>query len=297
MSRIVPPSARFRRSSSRLLAGLLLAGLLLVIAWPVPADEPEESQAGAPATQAAVDLDARRAQIEAAERRFNGAARERDRQSFHDLLAKDSVFLAGELHRGRLEVMAIWQHLFDGKYDFRYQAETLEVTVARSGELGWSIGEVRTSFQRPGIATEQVTEGHYLHLWTLVEGSWQLSYSSSLVVHPSLGAARDPRGGLMTAWPELADQIGAEIEIRWSPDVLVRAESGELAYSFGRYEASFVPRDATSKQTETAVPATDAGETTITGKGHFLAVWQKDDRGHWQLAAEGFTPPGIYGAG
>lgn len=83
----------------------------------------------------------------------------------------------------------------------------------------------------------------------------------------------------MTAWPELADQIGAEIELRWVPSTTVRSASGELAYSLGEYEASF-----------------QSGESSIvSGAGSFVAVWRKDEKGAWQLAAEGFTPPGIYG--
>ncbi|MCP3960636.1 MAG: nuclear transport factor 2 family protein [bacterium] len=243
-----------------------------------------------------------RARVEAAEHRLNQAARQRDRQGFHDLLARDSVFLAGELHSGRLAVMAIWQHLFDGKYDFRYEAEMLETTVASSGDLAWSVGTARTSFRRPGTDSDESTDGHYLHVWRPDdEGAWRLTHASTLVVHPTLGAARDPRGGLMTAWPELADQIGARIEIRWIPEATARAESDELAFSFGEYEATFVPAAGSPGEAEPAAePSTtepDAGsgdDAKIAGKGHFLAVWQKDDRGNWQLAAEGFTPPGIY---
>ena len=248
-----------------------------------------------PGPEAAVATQGPRERVEAAERRFNQAARERDRQTFHDLLAGDSVFLAGELHSGRSAVMAVWQHLFDGKFDFRYDAETLETTVARSGELAWSIGTVRTSFRRPGMDTDETTDGHYLHIWRPnEEGAWRLAYAATLVVHPSLGASRDPRSGLMTAWPELADQVDAQIEIRWSPEVTERAGSGELAFSFGGYEASFSPP---AEAPDGSAPDAGDGDAEITGKGHFLAVWQKDDRGHWQLAAEGFTPPGIYGDG
>ena len=293
MSRIAPTTnARCRRHADLRFSSLFI--LAAVASWPATAAEPEaESPPLDDPPGAAVEHEARRTEVEAADRRFNRAARERDRQSFHDLLTQDSVFLAGELHRGRLAVMAIWQHLFDGKYDFRYDAQLFDVTVARSGEFGWSVGSAKTSFQRPGVATAEVIDGHYLHLWTRGEdGAWRLSHASTLVVHPSLGAARDPRSGLMTAWPELADQIGAQIEIRWRPEQLVRAESGELAYSFGEYEASFAPPAA-----EDAEPAEgEDGSATVAGKGHFLAVWQKDDAGHWQLAAEGFTPPGIYGA-
>jgi uncharacterized protein (TIGR02246 family) len=304
---------------------LLLAAAVLLpatAAEPAPAEpaatDPPPAAAGEAA--AAPDLDVLRAEVEAAERRYNRAARERDRETFHGLLTKDTVFLAGELHAGRLAVMAVWQPLFDGKYDFRYDAETLESTVARSGEWAWSVGSVETRYQRPGVTTEDVTESDYLHVWSRDEdGEWRLAYNSTLVVHPSLGAARDPRSGLMTPWPELADQIGARIEIRWNPEKVVRAESGEMAYTFGVYEASFTPPSATGDGDDAAGddaadddPAgddaagdgdngadadadADADAETIAGEGHFLAVWEKDDAGHWQLAAEGFTPPGIYG--
>jgi hypothetical protein len=31
--------------------------------------------------------------------------------------------------------------------------------------------------------------------------------------------------------------------------------------------------------------------------GFFPSAWQKDEKGRWQLAAEGFTPPTIHGPG
>ncbi len=231
------------------------------------------------------------AQVEAAEEDFNRAARERDRDSFRNLLSKDSLFLAGELQQGRLAVLAVWQHLFDGKYDFRYEAELIEASVAASGDMAWAVGSVRTSFQRPGLPTPEVLDSHYLHIWTPEEGSWKLSHAASLVVHPTLGSARDPRSGLMTAWPELADQIDSNIALRWTPEEKIRAASGEMAFTFGRYEASFTPD---SPETEEQ-PSEDTQEGAVSGGGHFLAVWQKDAQGHWQLAAEGFTPPEIYG--
>jgi len=229
-------------------------------------------------------------EVEAAENSFNQAARERDREAFQALLAEDTVFLAGELHQGRLGVLAIWQHLFDGKFDFRYEAELLEAHAAGSGEFAWAIGEVETSFQRPGLDTAETTAGHYLHVLERDdEGTWRITHNASLVVHPTLGAARDPRSGLMTAWPELADLVDAQIDVAWRPTTTVRAESGEMAYTFGEYEATFTPTVPADEKTS---PETEP--EAIGGKGHYLAIWQKDDAGHWQLAAEGFTPPGIY---
>jgi len=313
MSRSVPtPSGPSRQAAPRFLALLLLASAVLppaTAAEPAPAEpaatDPPPAAAGEAATP---DLDALRAEVEAAERRYNRAARERDRETFHGLLTKDSVFLAGELHAGRLAVMTVWQPLFDGKYGFRYEAESLGTTVARSGEWAWSVGSVETRFHRPGVADEEVTESDYLHLWSRGEdGAWRLAYASTLVVHPTLGAARDPRSGLMTAWPELADQIGARIEIHWKPERVVRAESGEMAFIYGSYEASFAPPsedgdggdaagDGDGRDEDDAGAGDDIDADVIAGEGHFLAVWEKDDEGHWQLAAEGFTPPGIYGS-
>lgn len=240
-------------------------------------------------------------QVATADRALNRAAGARDRAVFRELLSPEVVFMAGELHRGRLAVLAIWQHLFDGKYDFRYEAETLEAEIAQSGEFGWAIGSVRTSFLRPGKTEPEVIDGHYLNLWTPdADGAWKLAYSGSLVVHPTLGAARDPRSGLMTAWPELADQLDADISLRWTPESRVRAASGDLAYTFGEYEASFTttaePGNASAASEAKGEGEADVSiESRVAGKGHFLAVWRKDPKGHWQLAGEGFTPPGIYG--
>ena len=241
-----------------------------------------ESSAQTEAITAAVDLEAVIAAVTSADVAYVKSARERDQAAFRDLLDKDVIFLADEARKGRLSVLTIWQPLFDGKYDFRYEGEHLETHVADSGDLAWTIGTAVTRFTRPGGGEKEVTESFYLNVWQPdADGRWLLKVISSLVVHPTLGSARDPRSGLMTAWPELADQIGAEIDLRWVPSTTVRAASGELAYSIGEYDASF-----------------KSGEgSTVSGAGHFVAVWQKDDKGAWQLAAEGFTPPGIYGGG
>ena len=291
----------------RVASGVAL--FLVMVAGPLPANEPTEMEAMAPESSQEVvaetpDVETTRAAVEAADQRLNQAARERDRDTFQGLLAADTAFLAGELHRGRLEVLAIWQHLFDGKYDFRYDGSTVDVVVAASGEVAWTTGTARTSFVRPGLTEPEVTDGHYLHLWKPdQEGNWKLLYNASLVVHPTLGAARDPRSGLMTAWPELADQVGARIDLVWNPLDHVVAGSGEVAYTFGEYSATFGPPsplgptddgasqdgDASAEESEETAPA------TVAGNGNYLAVWQKDDQGRWQLAGEGFTPPGIYG--
>ncbi|MEM7582590.1 MAG: nuclear transport factor 2 family protein [Acidobacteriota bacterium] len=210
---------------------------------------------------------------------FNRAARSRDRAAVAKLLAEGAVFFADALHRGRQAFLEGWQPLWEGKYDFSFDASVLQATVAESGDLGFTLGTVETRYQHPVEPEPTVITGHYLNVWALdgeagSEGEWRLQASTALVVHAELGAARDPRSGLMTAWPELADQIDAHIEIDWRPERTSRAASGELAYSLGRYAASF-----------------ENDEGRQAGEGYFLAVWQRDAAGAWQLAAEGFTPP------
>ena len=298
----LPRGAECRHLVVHLIVFVVLAFLLVgpVVGQEAPAEEAETHQATA----------------EAADRELVRAARERDREAFQALLSTDAAFLAGELHSGRLGVLTIWQPLFDAKYGFRYEGESLEVHTAESGELAWAVGSARTSFKRPGLDQEETTDGHYLHVWRRDgEAPWQLAYMASLVVHPTLGQAREPRSGLMTAWPELADRIGDRIDITWTPVEHMVAGSGEMAFTFGEYSASFgeKPEEATDETAEggaaeavdTEAPAEremsgeaselDAAEKAIGGSGHYLAVWQRDDAGRWQLAGEGFTPPTIHG--
>ena len=247
---------------------VLIAALLT---RPVEAESPPATESVEDPAKVVTELD----------RDFNRAARERDREGFRRHISQGMLFFADELKSGRLEVLAIWQPLFEGKFDFRYEPEHLETRVAASGDLAYTVGTARTSFTRPGRNEAEVTESYYLNVWAPVDGTWRLKVSSSLVVHPSLGSARDPRSGLMTAWPELADQIGADVQIHWRPTKTTRSAAGDLAYTVGEYEVVYVP-------------SSDGQGSAQQGKGHFVAVWQKDAKGAWQLAAEGFTPPGIY---
>ena len=250
----------------------VLSWWLLAAATAPAADPP-------PSDPATADPEAARAAVRAADLAYQLAAKRRDREAFHALLSADAMFLGGELERGRIDYVAAWGPLFEGKHRFRYRGEPRSATVARSGELAWSLGDAETSYVEPGSGEPTVIASQYLTVWARnAEDRWEVVASGSLVVHPELGAARDPRSGLMTAWPELADQIDAAIAIEWTPEKTVRAASGELAYSFGEYRAEF----------------RRAGGTTA-GDGAFLAVWEKDDEGRWQLAAESFTPPRIHG--
>ncbi len=229
------------------------------------------------ATPASIDPDSTRAAVEDADEAFNEAARQRDREALGGWLAPDVIFLESEMLRGRPAFLERMQPMFEGKYDLTLDARNLETHVARSGEFAWTIGSAKTSFTRPGL-TEETFEGHYLSVWVPDgEGEWKIQAYAPLIVHPELGMAREPRSGLMTAWPEIRDQIGAAIRLEWSPERTVRAGSAEMAYTFGEYSVVF---------------SLEGEEKS--GKGGFVAVWVTDEEDRWQLAAEGYSPPRIH---
>lgn len=215
-----------------------------------------------------------------ADRAYHAAAMGRDRSAFHGLLASDAMFLGGSWDRGRIDYVAGWTPLFEGKYDLRYRGSNLEAHMAESGEMAWTLGDAETSFTRPGSKESVVNASRYLMVWAKTsEGEWRVKASATLVVHPHLGQGTDPRSGLMTAWPELAERFDAPVSLSWTPEATVRAESGEMAYSFGEYRVEF-----------------GDGEGARVGTGAFLSLWHKDAEGRWQLAGEGFTPPALGGA-
>lgn len=244
---------------------------------------PAETTASAPdddasaTSAAAIDVEAVRATVMAADESFNQAMRDRDRDALGRLLASDAIFLEGDVLRGKPPFLARMQPMFEAKYALTVDAHNLETWVARSGELAWTIGNAKTSFTRPGLS-EETRQGQYLTVWALDgEGQWKIQVYAPLIVHPELGMAREPRSGLMTAWPEIRDQIGAATRLEWTPERDVRAGSGEIAYTFGAYTVAFTHEDEEK-----------------TGQGGFVAVWTVDDEGRWQMAGEGYSPPQIH---
>ena len=216
--------------------------------------------------------------LRAAEQAYAAALVARDRDAIHQLVANDAIFLERTPQRGRSEYLALMQPLFEQKYGFQVEYEPLEAHLARSGELGWTLGASSTTFTRPGLEAETV-ENHYMTVWSReAEGPWQVKVHSTVIVHGEYGQAREPRTGLMTGWPELNDFIDAAIELDWTPEHTVRAASGELAYTYGEYEVQFTQ-----------------GEKSYGGPGGYVAVWRKDeDLQRWQLAVEGYSAPQIH---
>ena len=248
---------------------LLLAAALLSapVCWP---DAAHADEAGAAAVDGAASLTE-------ADEAFNRAAFERKREDVSKWLADDAVFFSDVPNQGRDAFLNVWAPLWEGKYEFSYKANSKLTVVAESGELGYTLGEAETSFQHPANPERTVNTGHYLNIWQRSGEAWRLRASAPLVVHAEWGMARETRSGLMTAWPELRESVDARFDIDWRPEEVLRAASDEVTVTFGSYEVVI-----------------EKGDDRKTGNGRFVTVWERNDKGQWQLAGEGMTPPAIH---
>jgi len=67
--------------------------------------------------------------------------------------------------------------------------------------------------------------------------------------------------------PTFAD---SSVELRWAADTAVVAASGELGYTFGRWQL---------------VLKTAAGDS-VAGRGNYVTIWQRQSDGTWKVAAD-----------
>ncbi len=269
----------------------LLCALLITTASQLLADDPQLAEkemaaptAEAPAVESAstglppAELEVAREALRAANDSFHGTLVARDRDAVERHLAGDVIFLDDEDARhGKLDFLRLMEPVFDAKHGFTFTGETISVHLASSGELGYTIGQSTITFQQPWEDEPTTNVNHTLTIWTR-DGTqpWKIRVYATLIVHPELGHATEPRTAMMIAWPELADRIDAGIRLDWDPKSTTRAASGEMAYTFGGYSVRF----------------SQFGEREA-GTGSFAAVWEKNEKGHWQLAAEAYTPPFI----
>jgi len=91
------------------------------------------------------ELEARRAEVFAAERGFARSMAERDFESFGRYVAEDCVFFSGSMPlRGRDAVLGAWKTFFDGpRAPFSWEPDQVE--VLESGDLALSTGLVKSS--------------------------------------------------------------------------------------------------------------------------------------------------------
>jgi ketosteroid isomerase-like protein len=92
---------------------------------------------------AQTSLEARRAEVLAAERAFASSMAERDFAAFGRYVAEDTVFFSGSAPlRGRKAVLEGWKPFFDGP-TAPFSWEPDQVEVLESGELALSTGLVK----------------------------------------------------------------------------------------------------------------------------------------------------------
>jgi len=114
-------------------------------------------------------LDARRAEVFAAERAFARSMAERDFAAFGRYVAEDCVFFGGTapLH-GREAVLAAWKAFFDGaQAPFSWEPDQVE--VLSSGDLALSTGLVKNP---AGAVTARFNS-----IWQRqADGRWQVIF-------------------------------------------------------------------------------------------------------------------------
>jgi ketosteroid isomerase-like protein len=109
--------------------------------------------------------DAAREEIRSADVALDLAAAEKDLDRFTEMIHEDAVFYGSrEIHEGRAAVVQNWAQLFepDGSTTLRWQP--IDVTVARSGDLGYTRGQYQlTTAGEDGSATR--ASGSYVTIW------------------------------------------------------------------------------------------------------------------------------------
>lgn len=69
----------------------------------------------------------------------------------------------------------------------------------------------------------------------------------------------------------MADAFGPDARLDWEPVTAVAAQSGDLAYTVGRWATSMVRPDGTD---------------SVTGRGDYVTIWRRDAEGRWRVAID-----------
>jgi ketosteroid isomerase-like protein len=121
----------------------------------------------------AVDLEAAKRAIRNADLELARAVADRSAESFRALVDEDAMFFGKDLSRGREAVMRSWLPLFTDRSLF-LKWRPLQIEVASSGDLGYSIGEYeRIAKDHSGNPT--TATGNYVSIWRKhPDGKWRI---------------------------------------------------------------------------------------------------------------------------
>ncbi len=111
--------------------------------------------------------------IRQADVEFFQAVQAKDRDRFLGFLAEDATFYGrSDLREGPEGVLEAWALLFEPDAQVELIWKPLKVEAAKSGDLGYSIGEYEQRTVDPqGNRNSQY--GHYVTIWRKVDGAWK----------------------------------------------------------------------------------------------------------------------------
>jgi ketosteroid isomerase-like protein len=75
-------------------------------------------------------------------------------------------------------------------------------------------------------------------------------------------------------------QLPATASLRWEPAFVDVSASGDIGYTWGRYELS--------------VPMARAGSPPYTRRGTYVTIWKRQPNGAWRVVLDGSNPDGVH---
>lgn len=164
------------RGIAAVLSGACMAALVLALAAS-PAEAGKREKA--------------REAIRQAEIEFSQAVQAKDRDRFLSFLAEDTTFYGRtDLRAGPDAILEVWAPLFEPDAKAELIWKPLKVEAAKSGDLGYSIGEYeQRTVDAAGNKSSQY--GHYVTIWRKVGGAWK----AALDIGTTPGPERLPQPG------------------------------------------------------------------------------------------------------
>lgn len=109
-----------------------------------------------------------------ADRAFNRALQERNREAFSSWIAEEAVFFGGGLVKGREQIVERWSVFMDPGSGRTLTWKPHTAVMSGCEDLGYTIGDYESETRLPDGATGVAT-GSYVSVWRrTVEGAWRV---------------------------------------------------------------------------------------------------------------------------